>query len=191
MARLAAARPATVARLAVVARIGSVLLTGAGATTATVGAAVATATPAAASTILLISPSSIEPGFAITIDATCGDNVNPAVVTSNVFGTITLVPENRRLRTSVTIPRQTLPGTYTATLSCASGQVATNKFSVLNGSQPATQNPNPTIGPATGGGDMSATAGARLAMYGGLGAVGLGLLVWIFSAVRRRSAPHT
>jgi hypothetical protein len=190
MARLAAARPVTIARLAVVARIGSMLLTGVGATAATVGAAVATATPAAASTILLITPSSIEPGFAITIDATCGDNVNPAVVTSNVFGTITLVPENRRLRTSVTIPRQTVPGTYTATLSCASGQVATNKFSVLNGSQSATPNPNPTIGPATGGGDMSATAGARLAMYGGLGAVGVGLLVWIVSAVRRRSAPH-
>jgi hypothetical protein len=46
---------------------------------------------------------------------------------------------------------------------------------------------NPNVGPATGGGEMAASAGARIAIFGGLGAVALGICVWIVSAVRRRS----
>ena len=46
---------------------------------------------------------------------------------------------------------------------------------------------NPNVGPATGGGEMAASAGARIAIFGGLGAVALGIGVWIVSAVRRRS----
>jgi hypothetical protein len=142
------------------------------------------ATPASASTILLITPSTIEAGFAITLSATCGDNLNPAIVTSKVFGTVTLVPDNGKLHTSVTVPSTTSPGTYTVNLSCASGQTAASTFSVTRPTSPDTVNPN--LGPATGGGEMAASSGARIAIFGGFGAVALGIGVWLVSAVRRR-----
>lgn len=148
-------------------------------------AVVLPATPASAATILLITPSTIEAGFAVTLSATCGDNVNPAVVTSTVFGTVTLVPDNGKLHTSITVPASTKPGTYNVNLSCASGQSVTSKFTVIHRSSPP-HTVNPTFGPATGGGEMAASNGARIAIFGGLGAVAVGLAVWIVSAVRRR-----
>jgi hypothetical protein len=148
-------------------------------------AAVLPATPASAATILLITPSTIEAGFAVTVSATCGDNVNPAVVTSKVFGTVTLVPDNGKLHTSITVPATTAPGTYNVSLSCASGQTTTSKFSVVDHLTPP-RTVNPHLGPATGGGGMAASGGARIAIFGGLGAVALGIGVWIVSAVRRR-----
>jgi hypothetical protein len=148
-------------------------------------AVVLPATPAAAATILLITPSTIEAGFAVTLSATCGDNVNPAVVTSTVFGTVTLVPDNGKLHTSITVPASTKAGTYNVNLSCASGQTATSKFAVIHRSAPP-HTLNPTFGPATGGGEMATSTGARIAVFGGLGAVVVGLAVWILSTVRRR-----
>ena len=142
-------------------------------------------TPASAATILLITPSTIEAGFAVTLSATCGDNVNPAIVTSKVFGTVTLVPDKGKLHTSITVPLTTKAGTYNVTLSCASGQTTTSNFSVIRPTSPP-HTVNPNVGPATGGGEMAASDGARIAMFGGLGAVVLGVVVWIVSAVRRR-----
>jgi hypothetical protein len=143
------------------------------------------ATPASAATILLITPSTIEAGFAITVSATCGDNVNPAVVTSTVFGTVTLVPDRGKLHASITVPANTRPGTYNVDLSCASGQTSTSNFAVVHRAVPA-NTLNPTFGPATGGGEMAASTGARIAIFGGLGAVVVGIAVWIVSSVRRR-----
>jgi hypothetical protein len=148
-------------------------------------AAALPASPASAATILLITPGTIEAGFAVTLSATCGDNVNPAIVTSEVFGTVTLVPDKGKLHTSITVPLTTKAGTYSVNLSCASGQTATSKFSVIRPTTPP-HTVNPTVGPATGGGEMAASAGARIALFGGLGAVALGIVVWIVSAVRRR-----
>jgi hypothetical protein len=148
-------------------------------------AAVLPATPASASTILLITPSTVEAGFAVTLSATCGDNVNPAIVTSQVFGTVTLVPDRGKLHTNITVPLTTAPGTYNVNLSCASGQTTTSNFSVIRPTSPP-QTVNPNVGPATGGGEMAASGGARIAIFGGLGAVALGIGVWIVSAVRRR-----
>lgn len=147
-------------------------------------AAVAPATPASAATILLVTPNTIEAGFAVTLSATCGDNVNPAIVTSKVFGTVTLVPQKGKLHTSITVPLTTAPGTYSVNLSCASGQTAASKFSVIRPTSPP-HTVNPNLGPATGGGEMAASSGARIAIFGGLGAVVLGIVVWIVSALRR------
>jgi hypothetical protein len=149
-------------------------------------AAVLPATPASAATILLITPSTIEAGFAVTLSATCGDNVNPAIVTSQVFGTVTLVPDHGKLHTSITVPLTTKAATYNVNLSCASGQTTTSKFSVIRPTSPP-NTVNPNLGPATGGGEMAASGGARIAIFGGLGAVVLGIGVWIVSAVRRRT----
>src|SRR5262249_18107736 len=61
------------------------------------------AAPAMASTILLITPMSIEAGFTVTVSAVCDDNVDPATVTSRAFGSVTLEPAAGKLKTTVTI----------------------------------------------------------------------------------------
>ena len=122
--------------------------------------------------------------MAVNLVATCGNNVNSAVVTSRAFGTVTLVPDHGRLKTSVTVPAGIRAGTYSVGLTCASGQVATSNLTVRHGTS---STPNPFVGPATGGGEMSASAGARLAVFGGIGAIVLGIGVWVVSAARRRS----
>jgi hypothetical protein len=143
------------------------------------------AAPASAATILLITPSSVAPGFIVTISATCGDNANPAFVNSDVFGSITLVPDNGKLHTNVTVPSDTRPATYTVTLTCASGQVTTSKLTVLSHAPLVT--PNPNVGPATGGGELGASTAARLAIVAGIVAVIAGVVFFIVSVRRRRS----
>jgi hypothetical protein len=146
----------------------------------------AVATPASASTILLITPMSVAPGFTVTISATCGDNANSAFVSSNVFGSITLVPDNGKLSTNVTVPTGTRPGTYDVSLTCADGNVAHSKLTVLSHAPLIT--PNPQIGPATGGGEMSASTMARLGIMAGIVTIIAGISFWIASARRRRSS---
>ena len=139
--------------------------------------------PASAVTVLLVSPNSIRAGFAVTVRATCGDNVNPAFVSSGAFGSVTLVPSHGLLSSSVVIPPSTRPGTYSVRLSCASGQTSSAALTVLGG-----VGPNPHVGPRTGGGEMASTAGAGLALFGGLGAIAAGLGIWVLSLFRRRAA---
>jgi hypothetical protein len=141
------------------------------------------AAPASAATTLTLSPNTIRAGFSIMIRATCSDNVNPAVVTSAAFGVVSLVPDQGVLASSATIPATTSSGTYNVRLACASGQTSTARLTVIN----ETQTPNPQIGPATGGGEMAAS-GARLVLFGGLGAILVGLGCWAVVLFRRRTA---
>jgi len=139
---------------------------------------------ASAATLLLVNPSSIDAGFAVEVRATCGDNVNPAFVHSQAFGSVTLVPMNGVLKANVTIPRSTKAGTYTVNLSCASGQQSTAKLTVLGGGAA----PNNNNGPHTGGGQMAAGLAGKLTLYGGLAAVVVGLGSWLLIGLRRRNA---
>lgn len=140
----------------------------------------ACATPASAATILILNPNSIRAGFQIEIRATCGDNANPAFVHSGAFGSVTLVPNHGILRQNVTIPRGTRAGTYNVSLDCASGQHSTSTLTVIGGGF------NPTHGPHTGSGDMASTAGARVALTGGLAALVAGIGIWVTAGIRRR-----
>jgi hypothetical protein len=140
------------------------------------------ALPASAATILLLNPNSIRAGFQIEIRATCGDNTNPAFVGSAAFGSVTLVPSHGVLRENVSIPASTRSGTYTVSLECASGQQSSAKLTVINGGRP-----NPNHGPHTGGGEMAASTGGRLALLGGLGALVAGVGLWLLSGLRRRT----
>jgi hypothetical protein len=151
------------------------------------------AAPAMASTILLITPMSIEAGFSVTVSAVCDDNVDPAEVSSRAFGSVTLQPAAGKLKTTVIIPSTTAAGTYAVRLVCADGQVANSSLDVTNGGATApaisaeTVTPNTHVGPATGGGEMAASSGARLAAYGGVGAVAIGVVLWITAVRLRRS----
>lgn len=146
------------------------------------------------SQILDVVPGSIHAGFSIEIRATCGDNVNPAFVHSGAFGPVTLVPDHGLLATDVTIPPDTAAGAYPVTLTCASGQQSTVNLTVANRARPgrdpaartgAGARPNPSVGPATGGGGTSAGAGVRQ-LVGGAVMVVIGAIIWIVAVVWRR-----
>jgi hypothetical protein len=147
--------------------------------------ALAACVPANASgvNVLVLSPSSIRAGFQIEVRATCLDNLNTATVTSRVFGRLTLVPTDGVLMTAVTIPADTVTGTYTVSLSCASGGRSSAQLTVLDGSHP-----NPHHGPDTGGGEMGSTTAAHLALMGGLGTLVAGIGIWLMTALRRRTS---
>jgi hypothetical protein len=146
--------------------------------------ALAACVPANASgtSVLILSPSSIRAGFQIEVNATCVDNLNSAVVTSRAFGSITLQPDHGLLMAEVTIPANTVSGTYTVNLACASGGRSTSQLTVLNGAHP-----NPHHGPDTGGGEMGSMTAAHLALAGGLGTIVVGIGIWIAMALRRRA----
>ena len=136
--------------------------------------------------ILTLNPNSIQAGFHIEIRATCGDNVNPASVSSAAFGSITLFADHGVLRAIVTIPAKTAPGVFTVSLRCASGERSSATLTVLG----AHTTPNVHHGPNTGGGEMAASAGAKLALGGGLLAIIAGVGLWLASMSRRRTSPR-
>jgi hypothetical protein len=141
-------------------------------------------TPANAAAILVVIPHSITAGFQVQVSATCGDNLNPAFVDSRAFGSVTLVPDRGVLRESVTVPATTRSGTYAVNLTCANGEKASNKLTVIGGGAP----PNTNQGPHTGGGEMAAELGGKLTLYGGLAAITVGLGLWLVRGVRRRNS---
>lgn len=143
------------------------------------------AEPAAAAVVVTLNPTTIQAGFSVEIRATCGANKNPAVVRSDAFGSVTLVPSNGVLRTDVVIPPATKAGVYTVFLSCASGQGDATQLTVVNHGGSTTHRPNPSVGPQTGGGQMSGTEAMRT-FYGGMAAALIGGIIWIVAAWRRR-----
>jgi hypothetical protein len=133
-------------------------------------------------TVLVVSPGSIRAGYQVSVRATCHDNLNPAHVTSDAFGPVTLEPDHGLLMTDVMVPAGTPSGTYTAKLSCASGGRSSTTLTVLDGTHPAAFH-----GPDTGGGQMASTGPARLALLAGLGLVLVGLGLALVTMVRRRA----
>jgi hypothetical protein len=160
-----------------------------GALLATAALAVWPATPAQAAqggVYVQVNPNTIQAGFQVGINASCGEDLNPATVTSRAFGEITLnpYPGSRLLSGSATVPSDTEAGEYRVDLECANGATASAELFVLGMAMP-------TRGPSTGGGGTAAagpTDPDRLvpALLGGASAValaaGLGLLL-----VRRRT----
>jgi hypothetical protein len=99
-----------------------------------------------------VSPSTIQPGSAVGIRASCGDDLNPATVTSKVFGSVTMTPVNGILTATAQVPESTLPGTFDVRLVCSTGSKATTTLTVL---KTAAARPPPTMGPHTGGGFLA------------------------------------
>lgn len=136
---------------------------------------------------LRVTPSTIQAGFQVEIEAFCGDNVNPATVKSDAFGVVTITPrEDPRTgkfihRGTATIPAGKRPGAYPVRLTCPSNQTATTTLHVVNFDPP-------TKGPKTGGGALAARSfgdKGDLTMVGvGSAAVGAGAL--LFAASRRK-----
>jgi hypothetical protein len=127
-----------------------------------------------------VNPNTIQAGYQVAIHASCGEDLNPATVTSRAFGEITLTPHlgSRFLSGSATVPADTRAGQYEVELRCANGGRASAELFVLGMARP-------TRGPDTGGGGRAGSGGGPVVpaplMFGGAGAValaaGLGLLL--------------
>jgi hypothetical protein len=128
-----------------------------------------------------VNPNTIQAGFQVGINASCGEDLNPASVTSRAFGEVTLTPYqgSRFLSGSATVPANTPADEYKVDLKCANGSTATTDLFVLGMAQP-------TRGPSTGGGGTAAAGppddlNLAPALLGGASATvlvaGLGLLL--------------
>jgi hypothetical protein len=148
----------------------------------------ALATPGAAqadSEFVRVTPSTIQAGFQVEIEAFCDDTVNPATVSSAAFGTVTITPsdtdETDRVldRGSAMVPNGTRPGPYRVMLRCPSQRTATTTLHVVS--------PGPTIsrGPQTGGGGLAHDNRSRLLIGAGSAAAAAGVVLLILGRRRR------
>ncbi|WP_040390775.1 LPXTG cell wall anchor domain-containing protein [Catelliglobosispora koreensis] len=156
----------------------------------TAGAAALLAAPVPAyadGEYLRITPSTIQAGYQVEIEANCGDNVNPATVSSDAFGVVTITPTPDRNgkylhRGRATVPGNTAAGAYKVRLTCPSQQTATTTLNVVN-------NDFKSRGPKTGGGYLaSGGTGTTNMMIGAGGVIALAGGLMLFVARRRRES---
>lgn len=120
-------------------------------------AACSQSTMNAAGVWVQVSPSTVAAGGQTQISASCGENANSATVSSPVFGSVTLQPVAGMLGTTVTVPADTMRGTYDVRLECATGSTAITTLTVLGAGEGSA---NPTMhGPNTGGGFLATGGG--------------------------------
>lgn len=159
------------------------------ATALALGVAAGAALPSAAwadGEFLRITPSTIQAGFQVEIEAFCGDNVNPATVSSDAFGVVTVTPQrdprtNKFMhRGTATVPPGTKAGAYKVLLKCPSQQSATTTLHVVN------PTPFRSRGPHTGGGYLAGNDNSGLMIGAGSAAVAAG--AFLFLMARRRRA---
>jgi hypothetical protein len=129
-------------------------------------------------------------GTTVHITGGCGGSVSTATISSSVFASpIRVTPKLGLFFTDPMVLLTAPTGTFTVTLRCANGNVASTTLWVtafgLASESPTPAQAIPTLGPATGAGGM-AGGGAGL-VAGGAAAVlaGLGLGGY---ALRRRHA---
>jgi hypothetical protein len=138
-----------------------------------------------------VSPSTVEPGFLVSIRASCRDNRVPAIVVSDAFGRIAVQPQRGLLTASPMVRDRTRPGNYRVKLECPSGQTASTMLQVVKGVKP-TRQPTPTHrpsrGPATGFGGTAGGGSTGLLLPGGLALTIAGVTVGVVALRRPRGA---
>lgn len=159
---------------------------GVSAGTVAAGATVAGAGPAyAAAEWVEVKPSTVQAGFSTTVRASCGDNLNPARVTSEAFADELALPQNGLLVATVTVPPDRKPNSYLVRVTCPNGRAATTKVHVL-------AMPAPARGPDTGGGALASESGdARPSMLVlGLATLATGGVLGLVRRARRRTSAN-
>ncbi|MBG0567734.1 hypothetical protein [Actinoplanes aureus] len=134
---------------------------------------------AAAAVFVELNPSTVPAGDELSLRASCDDNLEPATVTAEPFGEVTVQPEFGFLTATVRVPADTEPGDYPAALRCPKGGAATATLHVV-------AKVEPTRGPATGGGGTAPGPTASILVGGGLAAIVAGLALAVLSFRRRR-----
>jgi hypothetical protein len=136
--------------------------------------------PAYAATVFVeTNPSTARAGDEIGVRASCTDNLQPATVTADPLGTVTVCPSFGFLTATTRVPADTRPADYRVTLRCPDGQTATSTLHVV-------AKVEPSQGPATGGGGTAPGRSAPMLIGGGLGAIAAGLVLAVVSVRRRR-----
>jgi hypothetical protein len=132
-----------------------------------------------------VSPTTVTAGNQTQIQASCGENVNSATVSSTVFGSVKLQPVAGVLTTKVTVPPNTGKGTFDVRLTCPTGSTATTTLTVLAANVQG-QAPPSARGPGTGGGFLAGSGEpADRTPFVWLG-VGLSSLIAAAAVVLRR-----
>jgi LPXTG-motif cell wall-anchored protein len=136
---------------------------------------------------LRITPSTVQAGFQIEIEGYCGDNVNPATVKSDAFGTVTISPTpDQRTgkflhRGTATVPTDKPAKAYPVAMTCPSQQSATTTLHVVNFNVPSR-------GPMTGGGFLAnKPLGANGYTLAGVAALALGSLLLFVKRRKQRT----
>jgi len=113
-------------------------------------AALTAAAPAYASAEWVeVTPSTVRAGSSVTVRASCGDNLNPARVTSGAFDDQLAVPQNGVLVATATVPPDKRPDSFLVRVTCPNGRAVTTKIHVAAMAAPVR-------GPDTGGGGLAA-----------------------------------
>lgn len=152
------------------------------------GVVAAPATAYADGEYLRITPSTIQAGYQVEIDAYCGDTINPATVTSDAFGVVTINPQTDprtgkvTMRGNATIPSNTKAGGYKVYLKCPSQQSATTTLNIVNYTVRSK-------GPHTGGGGLAGKDDNGMVIGVGSAVAGAGAFM-LLMARRRRAQEH-
>ena len=133
----------------------------------------------AAAVFVETNPSTVPAGDEVGLRASCDDNLEPATVSSSLFGTVTVSPRYGFLTATVRVPSTTRPGDYQVTLRCPDKRTAATTLHVVAKVAPAR-------GPATGGGATAPGRGAPLLIGSGLAVIAAGLVLGAMSVRRRR-----
>lgn len=134
---------------------------------------------AAAAVFVETNPSTVRAGDEIGVRASCTDNLNPATVAADPWGSVQVKPSFGFLTATVRIARDTKAGDYRVTLRCPDKQTATSDLHVV-------ARVEPTRGPATGGGGTAPGRQAPLLIGGGTAAILAGLVLALVALRRRR-----
>lgn len=127
-------------------------------------------TPTSTSTDVYVevTPSTVEAGGRVAVRANCRDNDKPAVVRSDAFARLVVVPAKGLLAGTTTVPEDQDPRAFTVRLACPGGATATTTLHVVARTRPSQ-------GPATGfGGTAGGGWPAGLLIWGGLVAIAAG-----------------
>ncbi|BCB77590.1 hypothetical protein Pflav_040000 [Phytohabitans flavus] len=114
-----------------------------------------------------VTPSTVQSGQQVEIQASCDGNDRDADVRSDAFGRVAVRPSNGILTGTATVPERKQPGTFEVVLTCRNNATANTQLTVVNMSKA-------TRGPATGGGGTAGGSVSPYVLTGGLAAVAVG-----------------
>lgn len=142
-------------------------------------AGVAAPAHAAATPFVELNPSTVPAGESVSVRASCDDSLEPATVTGEAFGTVTVKPEFGFLTANVRVPADTEPANYWITLKCPNGGSARTTLHVV-------EKVEPNRGPATGGGGTAGDPTAYILIVTGLTGIAAGAALGVLALRRRR-----
>jgi hypothetical protein len=147
---------------------------------AAVAVSPALAGAAAAAPFVRVTPSTVQAGEQVEIQASCDANKQEATVVSDAFGRVLVRPDNGVLTVRETVPTRTPPRSYEVALRCGSTttESARTTLTVVNMSKP-------TQGPAAGAGGAAGGTVPPLALTAVLGVIAAGAGVVLVVRARR------